>query len=35
MHSTAWEKLVVPKIKGGIGVRDMHTFSLALLVKQG
>jgi hypothetical protein len=30
LHWTAWDKLAVPKEKGGMGFRDMHTLNIAL-----
>jgi hypothetical protein len=35
MHWTAWENLAVPKVKEGMGFRDMHAFIISLLGKQG
>ncbi|GJN07424.1 hypothetical protein PR202_ga25254 [Eleusine coracana subsp. coracana] len=35
MHWMRWELLTRPKVKGGMGFRDLHLFNKALLGKQG
>lgn len=35
LHWICWKALASPKVKGGIGFRDMELFNLALLGKHG
>jgi hypothetical protein len=35
VHWMSWEKLSLPKNCGGLGYKDVHSFNLAMLVKQG
>ncbi|XP_031126982.1 uncharacterized protein LOC116029213 [Ipomoea triloba] len=35
IHWLSWDKLCVPKCKGGLGFKQIHQFNVALLGKQG
>ena len=35
LHGLSWDKLASPKIKGGMGFKDLPLFNLAMLGKQG
>ena len=35
LHWLSWDSLVVPKVKGGMGFKDLQLFNLALLGKHG
>ena len=35
LHWTDWDTLTSPKVKGGMGFRDLQLFNLALLGKHG
>lgn len=35
IHWNILDKMCIPKCKGGMGFRNLHSFNLAILVKQG
>lgn len=35
IHWVAWEKLCIPKMEGGLGFKNLPSFNLSLLAKQG
>ena len=35
VHWLGWSKLCMPKSMGGPGIRDLHSFNIAMLAKQG